>query len=845
MRLMPGARAGTMRGTMPIANGTRIDHYDVTGFIGAGAMGEVYRAHDQRLGRDVAIKVLPAAYSSDPERLRRFDQEARAVGALNHPNVLAVFDVGTHDGAPFVVSELLHGGTLRRRLDGGALPIRKVAEYGAQIARGLAAAHARGIVHRDLKPENLYVTDDGHVKILDFGLAKLVRQEDTPKGGPADSLMATAMTEAGRVMGTVGYMAPEQVRGDNADHRADIFALGCVLYEMAAGQPPFHRESAVESMAAIVRDDLPDFPAEVKNRWPALIPLVRRCVEKSPGERFESARDLAWALEAVVVAGAAEPSSMTASAATDEDVRYQRVSFRRGAIWSARFTPDGHSVMYSASWEGKPLELFWSHIGNPEARSLGFRDTDLLSVSPTNELAVLLRSEFVTSFDRRGTLARVPPMGGAARELLHDVHAAEWSPDGQQMAIVREKGGMIRLEYPIGNVLYQTAGWISQMRVSADGQTVAFADHPTRNNDGGQISIADRRGERRVLSADWGTLRGLAWSADGLEVWFTADRGGAARGLYAVKRDGALRRVLQVASNLTIHDVARDGRVLVGHGPERAGINGLAAGETRERDLSWLDWSLLQDFSADGRTILIDETAEGGGPSGSVFLRPMDGSPAIRLGDGGGRELSPDGRWAVAARNVSGGTGVLTLLPTGVGEPRDIPTGDLWVHIARWCPDGRHMVVSAHEADRGIRLYRIDIDGGEPQVISPEGVDFVEFRVIRGGEAAVVLTVDHEYRIYPFSGGDSEPVPALQRDDRIVQWMSDDEALVYKMNEMPARIYKVDLKRGERAVWRELSPPDPTGIYRVGRVRTSADGSAYAYVYYMQLVDLHVIEGLR
>ena len=826
---------------MPVATGTRIGHYDVAAFIGAGAMGEVYRAHDQRLGRDVAIKLLPAAYSSDPERLRRFDQEARAVGALNHPNVLAVFDVGTHEGAPYVVSELLQGATLRTRLEGGALPPRKVAEYGAQIARGLSAAHARGIVHRDLKPENLFVGHDGQIKILDFGLAKLVRREDDGEGA-ADSLMSTAMTEAGRVLGTVGYMAPEQVRGQNADHRADLFALGCVLHEMASGRAPFHRASPVETMAAIVREDLPDLPAEVRSQLPALAPLVRRLAEKEPGERFESARDLAYALESVLAAGG--PAPETAGGATSDTVRYQRITFRRGAIWSARFTSDGHSVVYSASWEGKPLELFWSHIGNPEARTLGFRDTDLLSISPANEMAVLLRSEFVTSFDRRGTLARVPPLGGAARELLHDVHAAEWSPDGQQMAIVREKGGMIRLEYPIGNVLFQTAGWISQIRLSPDGHRVAFADHPTRNNDGGAITVVDRQGERRVLSDDWGTLRGLAWSADGREVWFSADRGGAARGLYAVEAGGALRRVLQLASNVTVHDIARDGRVLVGHGPERAGINGLAPGEARERDLSWLDWSLLQDLSADGRQMLIDETAEGGGATGSVYLRPMDGQPAVRLGDGGGRAISPDGRWAAAARAMGGGVGTLYLLPTGVGEPRPVPSGTLYCHIARWCPDGRHMVVSAHEPGRGIRLYWLDLEGGEPQAISPEGMDFMEYRVIRDGSAAVALTVDQEYRIYPVAGGDSEPVPSLDRDDRIVQWMPDDAVLVYKMNELPARIYRVELASGARTVWRELAPPDPTGIYRVGRVRTSADGKAYAYSYYMQLVDLHVIEGL-
>ena len=625
---------------MSLTSGTRLDRYEIASLIGRGAMGEVYRAHDSRLGRDVAIKVLPVAFSSDPKRLRRFDQEARAAGALNHPNIVAIFDVGTHDGAPFVVTELLVGETLRSRLDNGAVSARRALEYTVQIANGLAAAHAKGIVHRDLKPENLFVTSAGHVKILDFGLAKLTRAEGHT-GAEADSLMATAMTEMGRVMGTVGYMAPEQVRGEVADHRADLFAFGCVLYEMLSGRSPFHRESAIESMAAIVRDEPPALPAEVAALMPGLASLLRRCVEKHPSERFESARDLAFSLDLMAQgAGGAVTAAAAADQETAPDVSYQRITFRRGAIWSARFSPDGNSVVYSASWEGKPLELFWAHIGNPEARALGFRDTDLLSVSHTNEMAVLLRAEFVTSFDRRGTLARVPPMGGAARELLHDVHGADWSPDGTQIAVVREKLGMTRLEFPLGNVLYQTPGWISIVRISSDGQVLAFIDHPSRNSDSGHVCVVDRKGERRVLSSDWGTLRGLAWSADGKEVWFTADRGGAARGLYAVTLEGKVRRVLQLASNMTLHDLARDGRVLLGHGPERAGINAFEPGENRERDLSWLDWSLLQDISDDGRTFLLDETAEGGGASGSVYIRATDGSPAVRLGDGAGRALS-------------------------------------------------------------------------------------------------------------------------------------------------------------------------------------------------------------
>jgi len=827
---------------MSLTSGTSLDRYEIIGPIGHGAMGEVYRAHDRRIGRDVAIKVLPAAFSSDRERLRRFDQEARAAGSLNHPNIVAIFDVGSHESAPFVVSELLQGETLRARLGAGAIPVRKALAFGAQIARGLSAAHAKGIVHRDLKPENLFVTPEGHVKILDFGLAKLVR-DDASAGSSSDSLIPTAMTDAGRVMGTVGYMAPEQVRGEAVDHRADLFALGCVLYEMITGEAPFHRGSAVESMAAIVRDEMPALPGEITAEFPSLAALLRRCVEKSPGDRFESAHDLAFNLESVAETFGARAGVDVASAAISTGgPSYQRISFRRGAVWSARFTPDGHSVIYSASWEGKPLELFWAHIGNPEARTLGFRDTDLLSVSTSNEMAVLLRTEFVTSFDRRGTLARVPPMGGAPRELLHDVHAADWNADGSQLAIVREKQGMIRLEYPIGNVLYQSVGWISQARISPDGQLIAIADHPTRNSDSGMVTVVDRKGERRVLSEHWGTLRGLAWTPDGREIWFTADRGGAARGLYAVTLEGTLRRVLQLASNMSIFDIAPDGRVLVGHGQERAGINALPAGETRERDLSWLDWSLLHDISDDGRLLLIDETAEGGGPHGSIYLRPVDGSAAIRLGEGSARAISADGQWVVGSA-VGGGR--LVMLPTGVGESRMIPTGTLYCHHARMLPDNRHLVTSGHEAGQGIRLYRLDVETGEARALSPEGVSPTEIHVLTSGDRIAAMGADQDHWLYSIEGGDPQALAALDRSDRVVRWMAGDQSvLVYRTNELPSRMHRVDLSTGERTVVRELAPPDPTGIYRVGRVHTSPDGTTYAYNYYMQLIDLHVIAGL-
>jgi Tol biopolymer transport system component len=281
---------------MSLASGTRIGPYEITGTLGAGGMGEVYRARDTRLGRDVAMKVLPAGFASDPDRLQRFEQEARAAAALNHPNILAVYDIGHHDGAPFIVSELLDGENLRDHLRGGAVPVRKAVEYGVQVAQGLAAAHDKGIVHRDLKPENIFVTHDGRVKILDFSLAKLTQAEAA--GAGLSALPTTPpRTQDGVILGTVGYMSPEQVRGDRADHRADIFAFGAVLYEMLGGRQAFHRETGIETMAAILREDPPELPIAQRQIPPALDRLVRKCLEKTPAARLQSASDLAFALE--------------------------------------------------------------------------------------------------------------------------------------------------------------------------------------------------------------------------------------------------------------------------------------------------------------------------------------------------------------------------------------------------------------------------------------------------------------------------------------------------------------------------------------------------------------------
>ena len=405
---------------MSLAAGSRLGPYEVLSPLGAGGMGEVYKARDTRLQREVAIKVLPAHLSSDADRLRRFKQEARAAGVLNHPNLTAVFDVGEHQGAPYVVQELLEGETLRQRLGSGGLPARKAVEYAIQIARGLGAAHERGIIHRDLKPENIFVTDDGRVKILDFGLAKLIRAD--PEGGASEAPTMTASTEPGLVMGSAGYMSPEQARGLPADARSDIFALGAILYEMLSGRRAFEGATAADRMIAAVKEHPPEL-SPTGEIPPALRRLVDHCLEKNPGERFQSARDLAYDLEALgdvsrsgglpslaphgtasrgarwgPAAALAAACSLAALLAghviwkspVPSPPVFHRLTFQRGTVNSARFAPDGQTIVYGAEWDGEPSRIFLKRPESFDAIPLTLPPALLLSISRAGELALLL-----------------------------------------------------------------------------------------------------------------------------------------------------------------------------------------------------------------------------------------------------------------------------------------------------------------------------------------------------------------------------------------------------------------------------------------------------------------------
>ena len=860
---------------MVLTPGTKIGPYEVLSPLGAGGMGEVYRARDTRLHREVAIKVLPESLSSDPDRLRRFEQEARTVAALNHPNILAVYDFGSQNGTHYMVSELLEGETLGKRLEEGVLPARKTIDYALQIAKGLAAAHGKGIVHRDLKPDNLFISKDGRVKILDFGLAKQTPTElfgDGPTGGPT-----LAGTSPGVVLGTVGYMSPEQVRGQKADARSDIFALGAVLYEMLSGQRAFKRDTGPETLAAILKDEPPELSGPPGNIPPGLERVVRRCLEKSPHERFQSASDLAFAVETlsgISTAKVTEPLAVRPSrkrtAATIALVLllagaalagwwagvkssgvgvplFRRLSFRRGTIYSARFTPDGKAVVYGAEWEGAPLQLFSTETQFAESRPLDLGRAYLLSVSSAGELALSMNSQLLSHGGARGTLARAPQSGGTPRALLENVLWADWAPDGRDLAVVRAVGALNRLEFPIGKVLYETGGWISHPRFSPKGDLIAFLNHPVWPDDRGSVEVVDLAGKRKVLSDGWESEEGVAWSPKGDEIWFAAIKYGLAHALFAVTPSGKQRLVERIAGGLTLMDISRDGRVLITRDDERYGIMALAAGAKQERDLSWLDYSVPGDISPDGKLVLFDEEGDGGGPNYSLLIRKTDGSPPTHLGDGISSALSPDGNWAVSSLPTT--PMQLVLLPTGAGSPRSLERYGIEDYgVADFFPDGKRILFAGSERGHTMRDYIQDVDGGKPQPITPEGVASVwkTHPISPDGKSIIALDPDGKLYIYPVNGGERRPVSSAAPGEVPLRWGDDGQSIfVTQPGTIPARVYRLDTAATNRKLVAEVSVPDRTGLTGIRFFQIAADGKSYAYAYCRFLTELYTIEGLK
>ncbi len=855
---------------MPLSAGTKLGPYEILAPIGAGGMGEVYRAHDTRLGRDVAVKVLPTEFSADADRMRRFELEARATGMLNHPNILAVYDVGTHDGSPYLVTELLEGSTLREQLP---LPRRKGLDYAGQIAAGLAAAHAKGITHRDLKPENLFITNDGRAKILDFGLAKVAGAGSASGFASGEAEATRGMsTTPGLALGTVGYMSPEQVLGKPADPRSDIFSFGAILYEMFGGQRAFQRPSSIETLNAILKEDPPPLAD------PGFERIVHRCLEKSPEQRFQSASDLAFAIAnqsdtksgsgALVAAAPARgereqlrkwllPAAalllvlglvagylIASGGTTQSAANFHKLTYRRGTIYAARFTSDGQNIVYDAAWDGNPPELFTSHRDSPESRPLGLPRTSLLSLSAGGEMAVLTQSYNQVQMGFTGTLARAPISGGAPREISEAVSYADWAPDGSGLLVVRQVGGKERLEYPAGKVLVETDGWISHPRFSPRGDRIAYLDHPVPSDDLGSVAMVDLAGKKTTLSTGWEAEEGLAWSPDGKEIWFTAVHEGGQLSIHAVTLAGKERLVLPAPGGLMLYDLSRGGDLLLGRYDQPNGVLGMAPGETKERDLSWLESSTAGDLSRDGKTVLMTQYHLG--PGYAMGLRKTDGSPVVRLGDGNALALSPDGKWAITISAAA--PQELSVVPTGVGESRKLKAEGIsnYLRAASWFPDSRHIAFVGAAAGHKLRTYSLDVaGGGPPRPLTPEGITGT--LLSPDGRLLAASGTDGKYALYPVEGGEPAPVLGLKDGDVPIQWTADGRTLyIEEKGAWPRRIFRVDLATGRRELWKEVTPSDRAGLSdRRPRLRITPDGKAYAYGVAYTLSQLYLVRGLK
>ncbi|MGD0304643.1 MAG: WD40 repeat domain-containing serine/threonine protein kinase [Candidatus Acidiferrales bacterium] len=930
--------------TLPLTPGTKLGPYEILSLIGTGGMGEVYRARDGRLGRDVAIKILPASFANDQDRLRRFEQEAQAVAALNHPNLLTVFDVGVapvihatggSGGAtgvlsppppssnlppltrataesPYIVSELLEGGSLREKLaSGGAMRERKAIDYAIQMARGLAAAHERGIVHRDIKPDNIFITNDGRVKILDFGLAKLTQADPAPSdsdatlgplGGTPGGAAGNRSTQVGVVMGTLGYMSPEQVRGKPADARSDIFSFGAVVYEMLSGKRAFRGDTSADLMSAILNHEPPDLTATNTEISPTVDRIVHHCLEKDAQQRFQSAGDIAFQLnelsglrstsgaeavaaadaQAAAKAAAAPPPPKTSNAGKFVTVAllalaagaaaawfaaksayhytpptFQQITFMDGIIDSSRFLPDGHSFICAAKLStDSSRALYIGNFDTPGLRPLNIQADQVESVSPSGNILIIQNMRGIgVGYVAVGTLAQMGLDGGAPRPVLNDVQYATWDPEGKNFAAVRfvAERHTYALEYPPDTILYETHGWLSNPHFSRDGKHIAVLVHPVFGDDLGSVAVFDMQGKSNILGRTYGETQHLAWSPDGKEVWYNATEDRVHRNILAVDLKGKVRTLLSAPGRTVLQDVRADGDVLIDSTESHRVLMVYTPEFPNGRDYSWLDWPYLMRFSFDSKQILFGDQHVG--EKYATILRNLDGSPAVVLGPGDPMDISYDGKYVLSRLPTS--PEQLMLLPTGTGEPRQITHTNVSYSSVRWLPDGRYFFngsVDNHQE----RAYVGDLNGNQT-TLTPEGI--LAVAVSPDGKQMITAdSVTREKAIMPMDGGPSKPLPQITPDESVIDFTPDGESvLVRRIPSAPAaktpeyvsttssptvEIWSVDLKDGKRTLIRSVDVP-AKAVGNGLAVTSSRDGKNYAMQYHPASSIEYLVRGLK
>ncbi len=854
--------------------GTTLWSYRIESKIGTGGMGVVYKAVDLRLDRPVAIKVLPASALASADRQKRFVQEAKTASSLNHPNIVTIYDINTQevDGQPvqYIAMEFVAGETLDKLIGRKGLRVREALKYAIQIADALAAAHAAGVVHRDLKPGNIMVTPQGLVKILDFGLAKLTGPLEADASAETVYADASPHTEEGTVLGTVAYMSPEQADGKKIDARSDIFSFGSVLYEMISGRQAFPGSSKLSMLSAVLYKDPQPVSQAVLDVHPELERVIGRCLRKEPERRWQTMADVKVALEelrdeleasgiAPVQPRAAAKSAprragrwmalgalaaivlalLPAAYLAPRFLRapppaFQRLTFRRGDVTSAKFATGG-TVVYSAEWDGAPSSFYSVIPGNREALPLQLPTGRVMSVSATGEMAVLLGN------GPAGTLARVPFGGGAPREILENVYAADWAPDGESLAVVRQQSGKFRLEYPVGSVLYETgARPPAYLRVSRDGMLVAFFEYDAEVGDY-SVCIIGPHHARQVLSHGWRGLGWLNWSPSGNEIWFSGVQAGGDPAVYAVDLSGQQRLVSEVPGFIVMQDVARDGRVLINAVNSRLGILYTPADGATQRDLAWFDASFAYDLSQDAKSLVFVELTSGEGRNAAIYLRKTDGAPAVRLGYGNRPALSPDGKW-VASIHHQPASSQLLLLPTGPGEVRVLNLEGMRYESVEWFPDGKRILFTGNQPGRPVRSWMYDLNGGQPKPVTPEEVRAT--RVSPDGHSFVVVD-PHKILLGDIAGGEPKAITELQGGESVVRWSGDGRYLFLAQAEgETVKLTRVEVASRKREPWRVLKVPE-NGAEFVGQVALSADGKAAACTFQHDLSNLFLVKGLK